>query len=292
MFKENIVYSPAGGYELNFSNLNYFILKKITPQILFSIFLTLLTTGSFIVLYRSLIMQKKMMALKNDFISNVTHELKTPVTTMGVALEALRNFKGLENKALTEEYLEIAQKELRRLSMLTDKILKTAIFEDRGIVFSPERIEFDLLIEEVIESMKLVIEKNNVQIVFEKVGNNFYIIGSSEHLQSVIYNLIDNAIKYSPITAVIIIQLKEEQRSVELSIRDNGIGIEREYQKKIFEKFFRVPTGDVHNIKGYGLGLSYVDSVIKSHEGTLHLESELGKGSCFTIRLKRIHQSL
>ena len=292
MLKENIIYSPAGGYELNFSNLNYFILKKITPQILFSIFLTLLTTGSFIVLYRSLIMQKKMMALKNDFISNVTHELKTPVTTVGVALEALKNFKGLENKAMTEEYLEIAQKELGRLSMLTDKILKTAIFEDKGIIFTPERIEFDLLIEDVIASMKLLIAKGNAQIIFEKTGNNFEVTGSSEHLQSVIYNLLDNAIKYSPAIAKIIIHLKEEQRFVELSVKDNGIGIEKEYQKKIFEKFFRVPTGDVHNIKGYGLGLSYVDSVIKSHEGTLRVESEPGKGSCFTIRLKRSEESL
>ncbi len=228
-----------------------------------------------------------MMTLKNDFISNVTHELKTPVTTVGVALEALKNFKGLENKALTEEYLEIAQKELNRLSLLTDKILKTAIFEDKGIEFIPEAIAFDALIEDVIASMKLVVEKNDAQVIFEKSGTDFTVMGSPERLLSVIYNLLDNAIKYSSLYPTISIALKEENTKIIFSVNDNGIGISKEYHRKIFEKFFRVPTGDVHNIKGYGLGLSYVDSVIRVHGGSLTVESEPGKGSTFIITLKK-----
>ena len=287
MFKENIIYSPSGGYELTFSNLDSFILKKITPQILFSLFLTLLTSGSFVLLYRTLIMQKKIIALKNDFISNVTHELKTPITTVGVALEALKNFNGLENKTLTEEYLDIAQKELTRLSLLTDKILKTAIFDDKGIQFIPEKINLEIVVQEVIASMKLVMEKNKAQVTSRKKGNLFEVDGSKEHLTSVVYNLLDNAIKYSPDGPVIVFELHESERTILLSVKDNGIGIQKEYQKKIFEKFFRVPTGDVHNIKGYGLGLSYVESVIESHKGELQVESEPGKGSCFIISLAK-----
>jgi two-component system phosphate regulon sensor histidine kinase PhoR len=291
MFQENIIHSPVGDYELRFSGSNYFILKRITPQILFSVFLTLLTAGSFIILYRNLILQKKLMTLKNDFISNVTHELKTPITTVGVALEALRNFKGLENKTLTEEYLEIAQKELGRLSLLTDKILKTAIFEDKGIEFAPEEVSLDSLVEEVVTSLKLLIEKNGATVELEKSGTNFTLMGSSEHLVSVVYNLLDNAIKYSPANASIKILLQEEKNHIVLSIKDNGIGIAKEYQKKIFEKFFRVPTGDVHTIKGYGLGLSYVESVIKGHGGTLSVESEPNKGSKFIVVLNKSEKS-
>jgi two-component system, OmpR family, phosphate regulon sensor histidine kinase PhoR len=287
MFQDNIVHSPVGDYELNFSNLNYFILKKIAPQISFSIFLTLLTAGSFLILYRNLVLQKKLMVLKNDFISNVTHELKTPITTVGVALEALKNFKGLENRELTVEYLEIAQKELTRLSLLTDKILKTAIFENKGIAFISEELQFDLLVEEVIASMKIVTEKNGTSISFSKLGHDFTLMGSPEHLLSVVYNILDNASKYSPSNALIEILLKDAQESITLSIKDNGIGIAKEYQRKIFEKFFRVPTGDVHTIKGYGLGLSYVESVIKSHGGTMTVESEPTKGSTFTVTLKK-----
>jgi two-component system, OmpR family, phosphate regulon sensor histidine kinase PhoR len=291
LFQDNVIHSPVGDYELTFSGLNYFILKRITPQILFSVFLTLLTAASFLILYRNLILQKKLMALKNDFISNITHELKTPITTVGVALEALKNFKGLENKALTQEYLEIAQKELGRLSLLTEKILKTAIFEDKGIEFAPEELSLDSLVEEVITSLKLLIEKNGAVVELEKSGANFTLMGSSEHLLSVVYNLLDNAIKYSPANAFIKILLQEEKEHIILSIKDNGIGIAKEYQKKIFEKFFRVPTGDVHTIKGYGLGLSYVESVIKSHGGTMIVESEPGKGSAFIVVLNKSKKS-
>jgi two-component system, OmpR family, phosphate regulon sensor histidine kinase PhoR len=291
MFQDNTIHSPVGDYELRFLNSNYFFLKRITPQILFSVFLTLLTTGSFLILYRNLILQKKLMVLKNDFISNVTHELKTPITTVGVALEALKNFKGLENKVLTEEYLEIAQKELGRLSLLTDKILKTAIFEDKGIEFSPEELSLDSLVEEVVTSLKLLIEKTGAAVELEKSGVNFTLMGSAEHLLSVVYNLLDNAIKYSPANASIKILLQEEKEHIILSVKDNGIGIAKEYQKKIFEKFFRVPTGDVHTIKGYGLGLSYVESVIKSHGGTMIVESEPNKGSTFIVALNKSEKS-
>ncbi len=279
--------NPAKLYEARLTGVRTATIKKITPQILFSVFLTLLTSIAFIVMYRSILAQQKLMELKNDFISNITHELKTPVTTVGVALEALKNFKGLNNPELTNEYLEIAQNELNRLNILTDKILKTSIFENAGVDFNAEPVDIEKLVEQVLGSMKLVFEKQGAHIHIEKDGSDFQLMGGPVHLTSIIYNLLDNALKYSPANPEIKISLKAYSDKIILTIKDHGIGIAPEYRKKIFEKFFRVPTGDVHNIKGYGLGLSYVESVVKSHKGSILVESEPGKGSSFIITLPK-----
>jgi len=287
MVSEWVRIDPVHRYSLVLSNFKHIILKQITPQILFSLFLTLLTSAAFIIMYRSIRAQQRLMELKNDFISNITHELKTPITTVGVAIEALKDFQGINNPTLTNEYLGIAQNELNRLSILTDKILKTAIFENKGIEYQPEPIEMDKLVEQVLASMKLVFEKQGVKVVFNKQGDDFSFMGGSVHLTSVVYNLLDNALKYCLINPEIEINLNENASRIILSVKDNGIGIAPEYRKKIFEKFFRVPTGDVHNIKGYGLGLSYVESVVRSHHGTITIESEPGKGSNFIITLPK-----
>jgi two-component system phosphate regulon sensor histidine kinase PhoR len=278
---------PVHRYTVSLFGARVFVLKEITPQILFSLFLTLLTGLAFLFMYRSMRSQQRLMEIKNDFISNVTHELKTPVTTVSVALEALRNFKGLENPQRTEEYLNIAQSELNRLTILTDKILKTAIFENKGVNFEPEPVDLFKTMEQVLHSMKLVFEKQKAQVTFEKTGDSFTINGGSVHLTNVIYNLLDNALKYSAGEPRITVSLTEHDNRVIIKVGDNGIGIPKEYSKKIFEKFFRVPAGDVHNVKGYGLGLSYVDSVIKSHHGNIEVESESGKGSTFIISLPK-----
>lgn len=278
---------PLSRYSVVFTGMHTIILKEITPQILFSTFLTLLTTAAFLVMYRSIKSQQRLMEIKNDFISNITHELKTPVTTVSVALEALKSFKGLENPQRTEEYLNIAQSELNRLTILTDKILKTAIFENKGVDFESEPVDLYKTMEQVLHSMKLVFEKQKAQVTFEKTGNSFTIAGGSVHLTNVIYNLLDNALKYSDRQPHISITMEENENRVVLKIADQGIGIPREYSKKIFEKFFRVPAGDVHNVKGYGLGLSYVQSVVKSHNGKIEVSSEQGKGSTFIIFLPK-----
>lgn len=280
-------FDPIHRYSVNLNNIRHLIIKEIIPQVFFSIFLTLITTAAFVIMYRSIRAQQRLMDLKNDFISNITHELKTPITTVGVAIEALKNFQGIDNPKLTSEYLSIAQNELNRLSILTDKILKTSLFENKGIEYQPEPIEMDKLIGQVLASMKLVFEKQGAKVTFEKEGNDFTIMGGSVHLTSVIYNLLDNALKYSLFAPEILISLKGDSSEIILSVKDNGIGIAPEFRKKVFEKFFRVPTGDVHNIKGYGLGLSYVESVVKSHNGMIEVQSEPGKGSNFIIILPK-----
>jgi len=277
--------NPLHRYTASFGNVRGFIIKAITPQILFSLFLTLITSTAFILLYRSIRSQQRLMDLKNDFISNMTHELKTPIATVSVALEALKNFKGIDNPKLTSEYLDIAQHELNRLTLLTDKVLKTSLFENHGVEFIPESVNLELITEQVLRGMSLVFEKQKAVVVFEKKGADFTIKGSEVHLTNVIYNLLDNALKYSASNPSLLITLQGKEDKIVLSIKDNGIGIAPEFQSKIFEKFFRVPSGDVHNTKGYGLGLNYVDNVVKSHKGKIEVKSEEGKGSTFIVTL-------
>jgi signal transduction histidine kinase len=282
---DRIIFTPVGGFQVDLQDIRWLVFKRITPQLSFSVILTLLTTLSFWMMWRNIKAQQRLAMLKNDFISNMTHELKTPVTTVGVALEALQNFNGLENKALTQEYLTIAQNELNRLSLLTDKILKTAIFENQGINFQPERVDLEKIVEQVMSSLKLVFEKNKAVTTLEKKGGDFQLLGSTIHLTNVVYNLLDNALKYSAENPTINISLQERGAELILSVQDNGVGISPEYKKRIFEKFFRVPSGDVHNTKGYGLGLSYVESVVKAHGGKIVVESETSWGSTFIIYL-------
>jgi two-component system phosphate regulon sensor histidine kinase PhoR len=287
--QDNLIFTPAGAFEITFLDLKWIIFKKIIPQILFALVLTLITISAFILLYRSLRSQQRLMAMKNDFISNMTHELKTPVATVSVAIEALQNFNVLDNPKLANEYLTIAQNELKRLTLMTDKILKTSVFEKNGVDLHLDNVDIHTLVTEAINSMDLVAKKQHAIITFEKDGSDFTIHGSDEHLSNIFCNLIDNALKYSPEKPDIKIILKELADQIMFSIQDNGIGIPKTYQKKIFEKFFRVPQGDVHTTKGYGLGLSYVASVVKSHGGNVMVESDEGKGSCFVVMLpKRI----
>lgn len=290
VFLDAVRLNPISSYSATLVEFRGFILKQIAPQILFSILLTVVTVIAFFVMYKSLRTQQRLMDLKNDFISNVSHELKTPVATVSVALEALKNFHALNDPKLTQEYLDIAQKELNRLTLMTDKILKSAVFESKGITIQNEPVDLATITAQVIDSMKLVFEKHKAETNFTTEGEDFIVEGSTAHLTNVIYNLVDNALKYSPLQPRLSVHIKDNHDNVVLTVQDNGLGIAPEYKKKIFEKFFRVPTGDIHNIKGYGLGLSYVASVVKEHGGTIDVVSEEGKGSTFIIHLPKIHE--
>jgi two-component system phosphate regulon sensor histidine kinase PhoR len=275
--------SPFHQYAVAVFDIRAMLLRQIVPQIFFSIFLILMIAGAFMIMFRSLKSQERLMQAKNDLIGNISHELKTPVATVSVVLEALKNFHALDNQKLTQEYLEIAQTELNRLSVMTDKILKTAIFEDKGVEYVPEAVDMQIIVTQVLGSMKLVLEKNRADVVYTMAGEHFRISGSPVHLSHVVYNLVDNALKYCTGKPRIEITLTAYPDRVTLRIKDNGIGIDTVYHKKVFEKFFRVPTGDVHDTKGYGLGLNYVSSVVSRHHGQIELHSEISKGSEFTI---------
>ena len=272
-------------YKLSLGSAAPYLARRITLPILFSIFLVGVTIFSFVLLYRNLLRQQKLAEIKNEFISNMTHELKTPIATVGVAIEALKNFNAIRDPQKTKEYLDISANELQRLGLLVDKVLKLSMFEKREVELNKEHFDMRELTQGVLDTMKLQFEKNKAVVTFNTVGNNFIINADKLHITSVIYNLLDNALKYHSDDPVINVQLSAQQNNIELSVTDNGIGIAPEYQIKIFDKFFRVPTGNRHVVKGYGLGLSYVSHIISQHKGTIYVESELNKGSTFIIKI-------
>jgi signal transduction histidine kinase len=262
------------------------IFKNMATEILFAFFVLGITAITFWLIYRSFLQQKRLITLKNDFINNMTHELKTPITTVGVAIEAITNFGALNNPEQTKEYLDISKNELNRLSLMVDKVLKMAVFENAEAKLSIEPIDIADITQEVINSMRLQCDKYNATIHFNKIGDNFIVNADKVHITSVIYNLVDNALKYGGEKPDITIDIEPFYTDfMRLSVSDKGVGIPPQYQDKIFEKFFRVPTGDVHTVKGHGLGLNYVKNVIEQHGGKLHIESTEGKGSTFSVFL-------
>jgi two-component system phosphate regulon sensor histidine kinase PhoR len=275
-------------YHLELGNVFPYLIKRITLPILFSIFLVGVTIVSFILLYRNLLKQQRLAEIKNEFISNITHELKTPIATVGVAIEALKNFNAMQNPERTKEYLDISANELQRLSLLVDKVLKLSMFEKKEVELKKENFDMQELVNEVLNIMKLQFEKHHAYVSVKTEGDNFMIEADRLHITSVLYNLLDNALKYGGDNPVIEVDLSALPRDIiELKVSDNGIGIAKEYQRKIFDKFFRVPVGDRHNIKGYGLGLSYVSEIVQRHMGFITVNSEIGKGTTFTIKLPR-----
>ena len=273
-------------YKLSLGNTFPYLIKRISLPILFSVILLGITILSFVLLYRNLLRQRRLGELKNEFISNITHELKTPIATVGVAIEALKNFNAIQDPQRTKEYLDISSNELQRLSLLVDKVLKLSMFEKKEIELKYETLNLKDIVDEVTNSLRLQLEKNNARVSVTQNGD-LNLEGDRLHLLSVVFNLLDNAVKYSNGDPSIQIELNGDERNVEMSIKDNGIGIEQEYQNKVFEKFFRVPAGDTHNTKGYGLGLSYAAHVVKKHNGIISVDSQPGLGTRFTIILPK-----
>ncbi len=283
--KVPVGFLSKNAYQASFEAPTSFLMRKIAPQVLLSLLLVAFTSISFLFLYRNLLAQRRLTLMKNDFISNITHELKTPIATVNVAIEALRNFDALQSPERTKEYLDISASELQRLSLLVDKVLKLSMFENKDIELQKSHFNLKELVEEVMHSMRLQFQKNKATISFKTAGEPFHIHADRLHITSVIYNLLDNALKYGGSKPEIKVELAAIPQEFKLRVEDNGIGISPEYANKVFEKFFRVPSGDHHNIKGYGLGLSYAAHVVHQHGGSISVESQPGKGSAFTIKL-------
>jgi len=275
-------------YRLQLGNTFWLTARRLGPQALFSLVLVGITIFSFLLLYRNWRQQQRLAQLKNDFISNITHELKTPIATVSVAVEALKSFNALQDPIRTREYLDISAHELQRLSLLVDKVLKLSLFERQEIELRKDDFNLKVLVEEVMASMRLQFEKYQAKVdMVATEDGEFAIKADKLHFSSVIYNLLDNALKYSRLRPVLRVDLATEHDQLVLAVTDNGIGIPAAYQDRVFEKFFRVPTGDQHNVKGYGLGLSYVAYVVQRQGGEIRVDSREGIGSRFTVKIPR-----
>lgn len=267
-------------------DLNTYLFGKLRNNVLFSAFLLVVTSLTFWLIFRNLRKQSRLNALKNELISNVTHELKTPLATMSVALEALQQFGGNANPQTTREYLEISQNEVNRLSLMVDNILKASLLEKQAVTIYPSPVDLQGLSTLAVKSWQLRFSQAGGNIRMSTEGDDFIIEADEVQVSSILNNLIDNALKYSGTSPEVNIEIRSEPHFVTLKVKDNGMGIPREYQGQIFEKFFRVPTGDRHNVKGYGLGLNYVKHIMDLHQGLVTLESG-NNGTTFILTFKR-----
>ncbi len=271
--------------ELDFGNSFQPIMTKMYGQVLFSLFMTGMVILAFRFMYKSLKDGQRIALMKNEFISNMTHELKTPVATVSVAIEALKNFSAMDDPKRTKEYLDISAAELNRLSLLIDKVLRINMFEADKLELETKQVDLALLTTEVVQSQQLQAEKYGASIYWHQPALSITVRGDKLHLMSVLYNLLDNALKYCDKKPIIEVSLEQEGDKVIWKVKDNGPGIAPEYRSRIFEKFFRVPQHDRHDVKGYGLGLSYVYEVVQKHGGHIKVESEPGKGCTFMVTL-------
>lgn len=272
---------------LHFPDETKFVFSGLGYMLVISILLLLILTGSIYVIIKSMYRQKRLGEMKNDFINNMTHEFKTPVSTISLACEALQDSDVEKSQDLIENYLGIIGEENKRLGKIAETILQTAVIDKGHLYLYFESVDLHVLINNLIEAYKPVIYQKGGKVSTKLLAGNPVISGDKTHIYNMISNLIDNAIKYSPKNPELEILTKEANNKVVFSIRDNGIGISKANQKRIFDKLYRVPTGNVHDVKGFGLGLSYVKYIAERHDGRVMVESESGKGSIFTVILPR-----
>jgi signal transduction histidine kinase len=274
-------------YRLELDKAPFFILKRMWFEFLMGLLLLIVITATFYYILNNLKEQNRLVTIKNDLISNITHELRTPIFTVSAALEALESFNGLDNPERTKEYLSISKNELNRLSILVEKVLKTSLFEQDALKINYDEFLISPLLQTISNSLKLQLEQENASLEIV-TPEHIEIRADKIHLTNVVYNLIDNALKYKADRPTQIrIEVLTTDTQTQLIISDNGIGIPAIYLDQIFNKFFRVPQGNQHNVKGYGLGLNYVSNIIKQHQGNVSVKSEEGKGCQFTISLPK-----
>ena len=256
-------------------------LKLLLP----SIILTMLMFFTFMLTILYLLRQKRLTSVKNDFVNNMTHELKTPISSVSLAAQMLSDNSVNTNPKILAHISHVIIDETKRLSFLVDKVLQMSVFERGRATMNFQELDMHELLETVIGNFSLKVNNTNGKIIDQLNAQNAYAMVDEMHFTNVIYNLMDNALKYRKETLILTVSTWNDKDKLFISIEDNGIGIKRENMKRIFDQFYRVPTGNVHNVKGFGLGLAYVSKIIKLHKGTIKVESEYGIGTKFIIEI-------
>ena len=281
----NVQLNPVSGASVvaSFRPPRAYVLRTMTGSLIGSLVLLGLTTGCFALMLSTILRQKKLSEIKNDFISNMTHELKTPLATVGAAVEALQDFGALADPHKTDAYLTMARQEVRRLTNLVEQVLHVAVEERQGLALNPELLRPAELVASLVSRHQLQATK---PVAFEvTIAPTDRLLADRLHLAGALDNLLDNAIKYAGTSVRIGLHGRAQANGWQLTIADDGPGIAAGYQEAIFEQFFRVPTGNLHAVKGFGLGLYYVRQVVAGHGGRVHVRSTPGRGSEFIIWL-------
>ena len=266
-----------------FPNTQGFILRNMWTVFGSSILLILMIGSVFYSSVSTMLKQKKLADIKNDFINNMTHEFKTPISTISLAVEVMKDNEVKKDSSKMSRYLNIIQDENRRLGSQVEKVLQMALLDKGEVKLRLGEVDVHETIEQVLTNLSVQIEQKNGVVNLELEAENPAIEADEVHLTNIIYNLLDNANKYSPENPEITIRTENVGNSLKISILDKGIGMTKEQIIRIFERFYRVPTGNLHDVKGFGLGLSYVKKMVESHNGQISVESKLGEGSKFEI---------
>ena len=268
------------------------VIRQMWWIILASVIFTTIIISAFVVTVRTLFNQKKISEIKSDFINNMTHELKTPLATISLAIDALTNEKVIHNAEKVKLYSSMIKEENKRMNKQVEKILQAARLEKEEIKLNLQSLDAHQVINKVADNLALQIQEKNGTLTLKLNATNPIIEADDVHFSNIIFNLLDNAMKYSTSPPHIEVEtFSHGNGMLSIKVKDDGIGMDKETQSRIFEKFYRAHTGNLHNVKGFGLGLSYVKAIVDAHEGRIKVESALGKGSSFTITLPQVQQA-
>ena len=257
------------------------------PSVIFTLVLLITFIFTIVVIFR----QKRYTEIKNDFINNMTHELKTPIASISLAAQMLNDTSVAKSEQMQKHLGNVINDESKRLRFLVEKVLQMSMFDRKKAVFKKKELDLNEMVENIANSFSLRVEHTGGKVYtdIEAIDSGLYV--DEVHFQNVIFNLMDNAVKYRKPDEPLNITMKtwNDEEHLYLSITDTGLGMKKENLKKIFDKFYRVHTGNVHDVKGFGLGLAYVKKIVDLHDGEIKVDSELGKGTTFTIKLPVIH---
>jgi len=280
----NDVYDLKPNYlNVYFPKRSIYILKATGLMVIPTIFLTALLIGIFVYTILIILRQKKLSIIKNDFINNMTHELKTPISTISLASQMLQDESIANTRKTIEHISHVINQESKRLSYQVEKVLQMAVFNEGNLKLRMKAIDMNDLVMNVVSNFEIRIQSKNGDLVSEFNAVNPMVQGDEVHITNVVYNLLDNAVKYSNEEPEIKVSTDTKDNYLVVTVKDKGIGIPREHQEHIFEKFYRVPTGNIHNVKGFGLGLSYVKKIVDAHKGLIKDESTVNKGTKFSL---------
>jgi len=270
---------------ISFPTKYEFLFYSLWPLLISAVVFSIVMVIGFIYVMRTVLTQKKLAEIKSDFINNMTHEFKTPIATISIANESLKNPKVYSNPEKLDYYTGVIRDENKRMLRQVEVMLQMAQLEKGELKLKHELLKMEEVVEEAINSSLLSVENKNGKIELNVNEEIAPITGDRNHLINVISNLIDNSIKYSNEAPQIVVSIKNNLDNITIAVKDNGIGMTKEVQKRIFDTFYRATTGNLHDVKGFGLGLSYVRAIIEQHQGIISVESEINKGSTFTIQL-------
>jgi len=268
-----------------FPDRSSYLWHQMGPLVFPTIILMTIIVACFAFTIRTILAQKRFSGLLISFINNMTHEFKTPISTVQLACEAIKRDDVIEDRERVLRFNAMIEEETQRMKSQTDKILQMAVLERGDYELKRASVDMHTIVDQAVKAVALHVEKRGGRMTCHLNAPDSTVAGDAVHLSNVVHNLLDNANKYSPVTPSIAVETQNVDGQFKLSVSDNGIGLSPEHQKLVFQRYFRVPSGNVHNVKGFGLGLSYVKLMVEAHGGSIDLSSRAGEGTKVVVYL-------